>query len=107
MGRGHAGADGGVSLLDVGDAETGNAEDLSGTAVIAGRDGIAFAQRTPADAVDELDLFVESELLDDEIGALVRAKRGVHPRHGLCVGRLIGLVVLRGKGGGAEAEDDG
>jgi hypothetical protein len=30
--------------------------------------------------VEETDLFVEGELLEDEIGALVRRKRCVHPR---------------------------
>jgi hypothetical protein len=29
--------------------------------------------------VEEVDLLVEGELLDDEIGALVRGERGVHP----------------------------
>ncbi len=57
LGRGHADADGGVCLLERGDAEAGDADDLAGAAVVVCGDGIAFAQRAPADAVDELDLF--------------------------------------------------
>jgi hypothetical protein len=45
--------------------------------------------------VEEVDLLVEGELLDDEIGALVRGERGVHPR---AIGRGDGGLGVHGQG---------
>ena len=77
--RGKANTDGRVLLVDAGNAETLDAADEPCSSVVVGRDGLAGPQRSPADAVHELDLFVERQLLLYQVGALVRRQRFVIP----------------------------
>ena len=82
----------------------GDAFDFAGAAVVVGGDGVALAEWTPADAVDELDLFVEGELLDDEVRAVVWREGGVGPGEG---GRGFVPRWLGDGGGGKRAGQGG
>ena len=95
--RGAAHADRRVRLLQRGNAEPWDAEHLAGAAIVIGRRWGARPQRSPADAVHELDLLGQGQLFDDQIGALIRGQGLVHPWPRAALGlrrrRLCGLCL--------------
>src|SRR5579871_6820896 len=96
---GHAEAYGGVGEVDAGDAEALDAGHVAGGEVGVGIDGSAFAKDSPAGAVDHGDLFVEGQLLEDEVGALIGGEGLVHPGHFGCVGFGFGVCGCVGDAG--------